>query len=85
MKKFTIAIAALAAVLLCCACTAPDTAYDALHGAGYTTINITGYEFFGCAQDDQFHTGFTAIGPGGASVSGVVCSSFLKGATIRMK
>jgi len=70
-------------VLILCACTAPDTATSALDGAGYTDIQITGWRAFSCSKDDTFSTGFRAKGPTGKSVTGVVCSGLLKGATIR--
>lgn len=77
----TAAIFAIA--ILLCGCTAEDTATRALKGAGYTDIQTTGYRVFGCAKSDEFHTGFEAKGPSGQRVSGVVCSGFLKGATVR--
>ena len=80
MKRIIIA---LAAVLLS-AYTDSDVARKSLAGAGYTDIEITGYAFFGCSEDDEFHTGFKAKGLNGAPVEGVVCSGWLKGATIRL-
>ena len=65
------------------ACSRPEEATRALTGAGYTQISITGYRFFGCAEQDGWRTGFKATGAAGHQVSGVVCSGFLKGATIR--
>ena len=64
-------------------CTSADSATRALESAGYSQIKITGYQFFGCSEDDSFHTGFTAVGPTGKPVSGVVCGGLLKGSTIR--
>jgi hypothetical protein len=80
MKKLFL-VALIAAALS--ACTSADTATRALRGAGYTNIQTTGYRFFGCSEDDAFRTGFTATGPSGQAASGVVCSGWLKGATIR--
>lgn len=82
MKKLYL-ILAIAAALLAAGCTSADTAVRALEGAGYTSINIEGYTLFGCGEHDVFHTKFTAKGPTGKSVSGVVCAGWLKGATIR--
>jgi len=64
-------------------CTSESDARRALAGAGYTQVRITGYRFFACARDDDFSTGFEAIGPTGNPVTGVVCSGWLKGSTIR--
>lgn len=72
----------LAALLV--GCSSGDEAHRALEGAGYKNITVTGYRFFGCAEHDTFHTGFEAIGQNGKPISGVVCSGFLKGATIRV-
>lgn len=73
-----------AVALLSVSCTAGDTAFRALKGAGYSNVEITGYRIFGCGDGDTFHTGFRAVGPTGAVVTGIVCSGFLKGATIRL-
>lgn len=56
----------------------------ALDSAGYSQIQITGFRFFGCGEDDNFRTGFAAVGPTGKPVTGVVCGGFLKGSTIRL-
>ena len=66
-------------------CTSPDNATKALEAYGYTDIQITGYDFFGCdSKDDDFHTGFTAT-ENGHKVTGVVCAGLLKGQTIRIE
>jgi hypothetical protein len=75
---------ALLAVLVT-GCTDAEVAKKALDGAGYTDVQMTGYEVFACSKDDTFHTGFKAKGPTGKPVEGVVCSAWLKGATIRTK
>lgn len=74
----------LVAALLLAACTSADEATRTLAGAGYRDIKITGYRFFGCSDNDSFHTGWEAKGQDGRAVSGVVCSGVLKGATIRV-
>jgi len=67
------------------ACTQPDRAHAVLEGAGYTQIQMQGYDFFNCSEDDTYHDKFTAVGPSGKRVSGVVCAGFMfKGATIRL-
>ena len=65
--------------------TSESSAKQALLDAGYTNITLTGYEFWGCADDDIFHEGFEATGPAGRHVTGVVCSGWTKGSTIRLK
>ncbi len=52
--------------------------------AGYSQVDVSGWNFLACSEDDVFRIGFTALGPTGKSVSGTVCSGFLKGATIRL-
>lgn len=65
------------------ACTNKETTIRVLEEQGYTQIEASGYAFFGCSEGDTFKTKFTAVSPAGKKVSGVVCSGFLKGATIR--
>jgi hypothetical protein len=84
MKKILIIAAALS---LAGCFTDPQSATRVLTEAGFTQIHITGYQYFGCSQHDNIHTGFTAKGPTGKSVSGVVCSGyglFGKSNTIRI-
>lgn len=76
-------VLAIAVLCLLTACTAEDEATRALRGAGYKDVQFTGYRVFGCGKGDSWHTGFEATGPSGVKVSGVVCSGFMKGATIR--
>lgn len=54
-----------------------------LENDGYTNIQLTGYDPFGCSENDDFSTGFVAY-KGGRQVKGVVCSGLMKGATIRI-
>lgn len=74
----------LALILLATACTDKDGAFRALRQAGYTHIETGGYPFWGCGDHDTFKTKFKALGPSGIPVSGVVCSGWLKGNTIRL-
>ena len=64
-------------------CTDPKKANEALDNLGFTEIEITGFEWWGCGQDDMFSTGFKAINPKGKHVQGTVCSGQLKGTTVR--
>lgn len=66
-------------------CTNKNTAYKALLDAGYSNIVLTGYDAWACGEDDDFADGFSATGPSGRQVRGVVCSGLTKGATIRLK
>lgn len=79
MKK--IILAAIALILV--SCTDESGARQALQAQGFNNITFTGYNVFGCGQDDTFHTGFTATNANGMVVSGTVCSGVLKGATVR--
>ncbi len=80
MKKLLL----IGVLALTAACTSPDTATRVLAQAGYTNIQIEGYAFFSCSEDDTFKTAFTATAPNGAQVSGAVCGGWLKGNTIRL-
>lgn len=80
MNKF---FASIILMLSLSACSSSNDAHRALESAGFTEISITGYRFTGCGEDDDFTTGFTARNPQGKYVSGVVCSGWFKGGTIR--
>lgn len=83
MKKILIAIAAVVALS---GCTDAENANRILENNGYENIQITGYNWFGCSEDDFQHTGFTATGPTGKPVNGTVCSGiFFKNSTIRFQ
>ncbi len=82
MKKLIVLSIILSALLM--GCTASDSATKALRSAGYSDIKITGYNIFGCSEDDFFHTGFRARGADGTVVKGTVCQGILKGSTIRL-
>lgn len=82
---FLLILLVLYLVLAPVACTAPSSAKKALTAAGYSNIKTTGYEYFSCDEKDAFHTGFTAVGPTGIPVKGVVCEGWFKGATIRLE
>lgn len=80
MKKFI----AIVIVAMLSACTNADNATKVLSNAGYTNIQITGYNFFACSKDDTVHTGFTATAQNGNKVEGTVCGGLLfKNSTIR--
>lgn len=81
MKKSSLVLILLAAALS--GCSSADDATKALAGAGYTEIQTHGYAYFGCGKGDSYHTKFTAKGPTGVPVTGVVCGGVMKGSTIR--
>ena len=56
---------------------------NALNAQGISNVTLTGYKFFGCASGEYYSTGFKGIGVNGKPVSGVICSGFLKGVTVR--
>lgn len=76
-------LAALALMGLVASCTDDAAARRATGAMGLTDIEPTGYRWFGCSEDDLFHTGFKAKNASGETVTGVVCSGWLKGATVR--
>lgn len=57
-----------------------------LEKQGYRDVTLTGYRFFTCSDDDEFHTGFKALSPDGSGrvVTGTVCEGFIKGKTVRL-
>jgi hypothetical protein len=54
-----------------------------LEAQGMTNVEIGGYPLWGCDEGDTFKSKFTATGASGQPVSGVLCSGFLKGITVR--
>lgn len=75
---------AIAFVLALTACTSHDKTVSTLEAMGFTDIKPGGYDFFGCAKDDNVHTKFTAKNASGRPVSGTVCCGLLfKNCTVR--
>ena len=83
MKKIILLLAALLLIVMMCGCTKPGKATEILTSQGYTNIEITGYDWFECSEDDLYQTGFIANAPNGTPVEGVVCGGMLKGNTVR--
>jgi hypothetical protein len=54
-------------------CTDEDGAFHTLAIGGYTNITITGSVWFSGCLGEAYQTGFVAINPNKAVVSGVVC------------
>jgi hypothetical protein len=76
-------IALILVLVALAGCTDETAARKALAASGFTDVKITGYSYFGCDKHDTFSTGFEARGPNGQFAEGVVCSGWMKGATIR--
>ena len=79
--------AAVLLPLLLAACTDPKAARDAAEASGFSDVETTGYEPFGCSENDEVHTGFRATNARGQRVAGVVCSQispFGKASTVRI-
>lgn len=70
--------------LLSVGCTNSDKAITTLKRQGYSEIEVNGYAWFACGQDDYFSTSFRAVAPNGDRVEGAVCSGFFKGNTVRL-
>lgn len=81
MKKIIIILS----IFLLSACTDEETAQRVLEENGFTDIKLTGHKSWCCAKDDHMSTGFTAKTLSGKTVSGCVCNSWGKGATIRFE
>lgn len=68
-------------------CTNEEGAEATLVAAGYTQVELTGYEWRTCGEDSTC-TGFTALGPTGRYVEGAVGCGYTgcsKGCTIRIE
>lgn len=79
---FVILCAILIAFALVVGVTDEPTAARILESEGVSEVEFTGYDWFSCGGGDWFHTGFAGA-RNGKRVSGVVCSGFLKAATVR--
>jgi hypothetical protein len=84
LTTIAVFVVLIAAAIFLGACSDAPSARRALQQQGYTNITTTGYALFGCGKDDSYSTGFEATTPAGYRVSGVVCSSWSKGSTIRV-
>lgn len=73
----------LVLALLIASCTDDSATLHTLNYAGYKNVQLTGWEPFACAGDDNFSTGFRATNPAGQRVEGVVCCGLLKSCTVR--
>lgn len=78
MKKIAISL-----LFLLVSCIAPDRSRAVLEKSGFKNIEITGYQWFACGQDDGFSTGFVAQNANGQYVDGTVCCGLFKSCTVR--
>lgn len=82
-KILILCLAIMFFVLSARGCTDPKGAAYTLSVSGYTNVELTGPVWFG--GQDPYRTGFRAVAPNGAHVSGQVTSGlFNKGSTIRI-
>lgn len=80
MKKTAIVFA-----LLALACTDEPGARRILEDQGYTDVELTGFSWFSCSEDDQIRTGFYAKSQSGRVIRGTVCCGLiLKDCTVRV-
>lgn len=80
--------AGLVSLLILAACSDSERATEVLRDEGYSQIETDGYAMFGCSEHDTVHTSFTARGPSGRRVNGVVCCGLTaigKGCTVRLR
>jgi hypothetical protein len=77
MRKIVIVCA-----LALTACSDPEGARKALLDDGIEPEVVGGYSWFGCGNGDVYSTRFEGTRYG-RKISGVVCSGFSKGHTIR--
>lgn len=74
----------LLAVCALVSCTDAKSTIHTLQNAGFSDVEILGYAWFECGEDDTYHTEFRAKNPKGVVVEGTVCCGMLsKGCTIR--
>jgi hypothetical protein len=85
IKTSTISIALTLLVMLSLSCTNKKGAENALKDAGYHPIEVGGYGWFDCSEDDMYATRFRAYSPDSSRiVKGCVCQGMFKGKTIRL-
>jgi hypothetical protein len=63
--RFLFTVFMIVTAMVAIGCTDDNATISTLNKSGYTDIEITGYSFWECGQDDTFHTGFRAKNPKG--------------------
>lgn len=71
-------------VLTLAGCSDPKGTTEAVEDMGMKDVSINGYSFFGCDENDTWHTSFEATNASGKRVSGVACAGVFKGTTVRI-
>jgi hypothetical protein len=72
----------LSSLLLLSACTDIEGTIKVLESQGFKDIEITGYAFSGCGENDSYHTTFKACRDM-KCINGIACKGLFKGITIR--
>jgi hypothetical protein len=86
MKRYFVLQIALLSALVAVTftgCTSNNDARKALDDLGFKDIQTGGYSVFGCGKEYSFHTKFTATNQNGKIVTGVVCSGWLIGTSVK--
>ena len=84
MQRALLPIALLFSFALGCT-VSDERAAHVLKAAGYTEVELGGYAWLDCSEDDSLKTSFTAKGPSGVRVEGAVCCGMLaKNCTLRL-
>ncbi len=74
----------LIAAILATGCQVSQSDADKTFRAyGFTNVQLTGYSFFGCEEDNTFRSNFTATGPTGQPVSGAICCGWVFGCHLK--
>lgn len=81
MKKIVL-LCAIGAALSSCGIDAAE-AKRVIEAQGITNVQVTGYAWFGCGNDDDYGSNWTGTGANGKPVGGVICGGWLKGYTVR--
>lgn len=65
-------------------CNDPNGAHETAALHGFEDVVIDGYALGRCGERDTYSTPFHARGAKGQCFAGVVCSGWMKGATLRV-
>lgn len=57
---------------------------NVLQDEGYSNIQLKGYKWFACSEDDWTHEEFSATNINGRLVRGTVCCGIFKDCTVRI-
>ncbi len=85
ITRLTLAFASLLLAVGLSSCTNKNEAEKALKDSGYHPIEVGGYGWFDCSEDDMYATKFKAYSHDSSRVvTGCVCQGIFKGKTIRL-